>query len=294
MRTEVRIIIDHDDVPGGIQTILRPTGCGHDVATFNEVAESTTITIDETDPRLLILLNLLKERGISWWEVRRDRFTDAEIDAATLLVVAMSDRNDAIFGGPRMGTTYDMSAACPRCGAGARQTSAMIIDAEYLHLFEGRRAASTCYSDILVDKNVAAALALSGATGLSFRGVFAAFENKVRFQLPWEQICPTHTLPPMSPRSTGIKPYEPCPCKRSGYSTYRNIPPRLTYRAADLVGIKDVNLTWEWFGDYKYNGVVGEALFPYPWFLITPKVWRVFRDAGVTGFDFIPVRVVND
>jgi hypothetical protein len=51
----------------------------------------------------------------------------------------------------------------------------------------------------------------------------------------------------------------------------------------ELVGIKDVNLTWEWFGGSKYNGVVSEALFPYPWFLITPKVWRVFRDAGVTG-----------
>ena len=97
----------------------------------------------------------------------------------------------------------------------------------------------------------------------------------------------------MSPRSTGIQPYHPCPCKRSGYNTLPEIPPRLTYRAADLVGIKDVNLTWEWFGGSKYNGDVSDALFPYPWFLITPKVWRIFRDAGVTGFDFIPVRVVE-
>jgi hypothetical protein len=52
-----------------------------------------------------------------------------------------------------------------------------------------------------------------------------------------------------------------------------------------------LNTTWEWFGDSKFDGDVSDALFPYPWFLVTPKVWRVFRDAGVTSFDWLAIRV---
>ena len=52
-----------------------------------------------------------------------------------------------------------------------------------------------------------------------------------------------------------------------------------------------MNVTWEWFGDFNFEGDVSNALFPYPLFLVTPKVWRIFRDAGVTGFDWIPIRV---
>ncbi|WP_170319293.1 hypothetical protein [Polyangium spumosum] len=222
-------------------------------------------------------------------ERRYDSFTDEELESARLLFM-WYDVNSTVFGGPRMGTTYDMSDACNRCGAGARQTSAMFIEGEDLPKLEGRRAAATCYDDILVDEKLARALAESGATGLSFRDVFAGFEER-SFQIPWRQMCATHTLPPMSPRSTSIYPYTPCTCGRSSFSWKAEIPLRLAYRAADLADISDVNVTWEWFGEVKFDGDVSEALFPYPLFLVTPKVWRIFRDAGVTGFDWLPIRV---
>jgi hypothetical protein len=37
-----------------------------------------------------------------------------------------------------------------------------------------------------------------------------------------------------------------------------------------------------------------ESLLSHPWTLITPKVWRVFRDAGVTAFNWLPIRVVDE
>ncbi|MDI1475920.1 hypothetical protein [Polyangium sp. y55x31] len=187
-----------------------------------------------------------------------------------------------------------MSEACKHCGAGARQTSAQVVDGQELHVLEGRRAAATCYNDMLVDEKLAATLAQSGATGMSFRGVFAAFEKRGHFQLPWRQLCATHTLPRMSPRSTGVEPYKPCTCGRSSFSWEDKVPLRLVYRASDVADIRDVNVTWEWFGEVKFNGDVSEALFPYPLFLVTPKVWRIYRDAGATGFDWIPIRIEND
>ncbi len=284
-------MIMNDRIPGGPQTILGPLGCGPDVAVFNQGSNTTSITLDERDERLPRLLNLLNERGIRWFEWRRDRFTDAELETACLILMDAPDLLAGIFAGPRVGTQYDMSEACKLCGAGARQASAMVVDGERLHALEGKRATTTWYNDILVDEKLARALAESGATGFAFRGVFAAFEKRGHFQLPWRQLSATHTLPPMSPRSTGIEPYKPCPCGRSSFTTPSKIPTRIAYRAADVADIHDVNVTWEWFGEVGFEGDVSDALFPYPLFLVTPKVWRIFRDAGVTGFDWMPIRV---
>ncbi len=298
MKTKVRVGFNGNDVPGREQAVLGPAGCGPDVADVddNEVLRQVFVyvTLYEDDPRLQLLIQRLRAYHVEWNEARWDTFTDEEFEAARLIVMTFANSRETIFGGPRAGTTYDMSEACKLCGAGARQTSAMVVDGEYLHLLESRRVASTCYNDILVDEGIARALVQSGATGLSFRGVFAAFEKKGHFQLPLQQLCATHTVPPMSPRSTGIELAEPCPCGRSSFDRPPETPPRLVYRASDVADIRDVNVTWEWFGEVHFDGDVSEALFPYPWFLVTPKVWRIFRDAGVTGFDWMPIRVEEE
>ena len=297
MITVATIWFDGLALLGDPRAVLESIGCGPDVA---KIADAPVlkqlhvwVTLDETDERLSKLLALLQERGADWRDIRSDRFTEEEIEAAPLLNMWFSV-NDTVFGGPRMGTTYDMSEACKRCGAGARQTSVMIIDGEDLHNLEGRRAAATPYDDMLVDEKLANVLAKSGATGISFRGVFVAFEKRGHMQLPWRQICAAHTMPPMSPRSTAIKPYKQCSCGRTGFKTPWDIPVRLVYRASDLAEIHDVNVTWEWFGDTRYEGDVGDALFAYPRFLVTPKVRRVFLDAGITGFSWLPIHVVDE
>ena len=73
--------------------------------------------------------------------------------------------------------------------------------------------------------------------------------------------------------------------------TVMNEPPRLVYRAWDLDRTEDVHTTWEWFESWSFDGDVSDALFPYPWTLVTPKVRRVFLAAGVTSFDWLPIRV---
>jgi len=299
MKTAVNVLFKAQHIPGGLEAVFGPAGIPLDLAKVQDFMLQrkrqiwVELTLDETDERMSLLLDLLEDRGISWLERRYDCFTDDELESSPLLMMSY-DVNATVFGGPRMGTTYDMSDACKRCGAGARQTSAMVIEGEYLDKLEGRRAATTPYDDVLIDEKLADLLAQSGATGLSFRGMFAAFEKRGHFQLPWRQLSATHTMPPMSPRSTGIERDNPCSCGRSGFYLTPKIPNRLVYRAADLAHKHDVNVTWEWFGDVHFEGDVSDALFPYPLFLVTPKVWRIFRDAGVTGFDWIPIRIDED
>jgi hypothetical protein len=295
MRTEVRISFDGSDFPGGPQAILDSARCGQGVTVIQDVPVlhriDVEVTLDATDERLRTLLELLAQHGMSWLDLRRDHHSDEEL-ARAALIVPWPENEHTVFGGPRVGTRYDMEGACPVCGSGARQTSAMFIEEEAVAKIEGLRATSTYYSDILVDERIAEELENIGAAGLSFRSVYALLGNGRQVKLRWRQLCAAHTLPPMSPRTTGIGKEDFCKsCGRSGFSTKMDDPPRPMYRATDLRGSQDVNTTWEWFGPWKFDGNVSNALFSYPWFLVTPKVWRVFRDAGVTSFHWFPIRV---
>lgn len=300
MKTYVGFVFHTIDADRGAKAILSLAGCGDDVATVEELPalrrSLAEVKLEEKDPRVPILLQLLIAQGVSWLPRKWDVYTDDELSSAELLVLDF-DMRTVLFGGPRMGTTYDISNACKKCGAGARQTSPMLVDGTELGALEGRHANSTPYNDILVDARLAENLMAAQPKGLSFRNVYAVMEDKRQISLPWRQINAAHTLPKMSPQSTGIEKItlRPCTlCTRSGLSSTQEEPLRLAYRKEDLAQAEDVNVTWEWFGDVKFNGNVSEALFPYPWFLVTPKVWRVFRDAGVTEFTWIPIRVVDE
>lgn len=295
MKTEVRIFFGGHHITGGAGAVLEPAGCGPDVAEVEDIPVldqvDVRVTLEASDPRLPVLYRLLRQHGEEWFEYRQDVHTDEELARARLIVLQTKNDHE-VFGGPRIGTRYDMTEACPVCGAGARQKSAQMIQAKDVLLLKRSRAASTYYDDILVNEKLAEQLAASEVRGLSFREVVAVKKDRSRTKLSWKQLCARHTLPPMSVRSTGIERREECPrCGRSGFFTKLEDPPRLVYRARDVEEAEDVNVTWEWFGDWSFDGKVSEALFAYPWMLVSPKVWRIFRDAGVTAYRYLPIRV---
>ncbi|TKC98929.1 hypothetical protein [Polyangium fumosum] len=253
------------------------------------------VTLYDNDPRLTLLRHLLLAYRVDWREFGRDIFTDEELDAARLLLVTIPDEC-MVFGGPRLGTQFDLTNACRACATGARQTSALMLDStdpEDVAKLETCRVV-TCYQEIVVDEQLAAALVGAGVTGLSFRSVYAVRESNRQVELPRRQMWAEHALPPMSPHSIGINPRDVCAsCRRGGFY-FSQLSPRLAYRAQDLTGAMDVNRTWEWYGYVKFNGDLSEAVLPGPAFLVTPKVWRIFRDEGVTGFDWLPIHVVDE
>ena len=298
MRTVVRIRFAGNHIPGGAQAILGPAGCGPDVATVEDVPVlrqvEVWVTLEEADPRLLMLFQLLKQHGESWLEFHEDRYTEEEMDGARLLLLH-PNRECEIDGGVEWGMTYDLSGACPACGTGGRQTSAVFVDGEHLADLDGKRAGATYHGHILVDEGLAADLEGTGATGLSFRAVYAVMPDKRQRRLRWKQICADRTLPPMSPRTTGLAREQACQvCQRNGYFRMKEAPTRIVYRESDLHEAQDVNLSWEnmWFAVLEPD--LRDSLLSWPWLLVTPKVWRVFRDAGVTSFDWLPIRVEPD
>jgi hypothetical protein len=250
------------------------------------------VTLAKSDPRLSILLQLLKHHGEDWLERHADRFTEEELDSARLLVMH-PNRQCELSGGVKWGMTYDMSGACPACGTGGRQTSAVFVDGEDLAEMEGQRAGATLFFHLLVADGIAEELERIGAKGLSFRGVYALMPDKRQVKLRWKQVCAEKTLPPMSPRTTGLVRDRACGvCGRNGYfQNTQEEPTRIVYREADLRDADDVNMTWENLGYAILEPELRESLLSYPWMLVTPKVRRVFRDAGITAFEWYPIRV---
>lgn len=57
---------------------------------------------------------------------------------------------------------------------------------------------------IMVSDAIAEALEAVGATGLFFRSVYAIMPDKRQVKLRWKEMCAEKTLPPMSPRTTGL------------------------------------------------------------------------------------------
>ena len=145
---------------------------------------------------------------------------------------------------------------------------------------------------VLLDERLAADLENTGATGLSFHSVYAVMPDKRHIKLRWKQLSAAHTLPPMSPRTTGLPREQACEvCWRNGYGLTSKAPTRIVYRASDLRQADDVNASWEneWFAILKPE--LRESLLSRPFMLVTPKVRRVFLAAGVTSFKWLPIRV---
>ncbi len=295
MKTVVQVLFGTYKLPGGAQDVLGPAGCGPDVAEVEEKPVLRTIdvsvTLEETDPRLPVLFRLLKQHDTGWQEFHEDVYTEEELSSARLLLMK-GNRQCEIDGGVEFGMTYDLSGACPACGTSAKQTSPVFVDGEELGNLEGHRASETYGWDIIVDERLAQELERIGATGLFFREVYAVWWDKRTLKLPWKQICATRTLPPMSPSTTGLVRTQPCEvCWRNGYFRTRDEPTRIVYRASDLRDVDDVNMTWENARYAILKPELRESLLSRPWMVVTPKVRRVFRDAGVTCFDWLPVRV---
>jgi hypothetical protein len=298
MWTEVRICFDCKNIPGGAGTVLDPAGCGTDVARVSETMvlrrRDVWVTLEEKDPRLSILLELLVRHGVDWSEDHVDRHTEEELDTARLLVMH-PNRQCEISGGVAWGMTYDLAGACSACGTGARQTSALLVDGEELSELNGHRAGATVFFHLLVEDGLAEELLRIGPSGLSSRSVYAVMPDRRQIKLRWKQLCADRVLPRMSSRTSGLVRDQVCEiCQRNGYFQTARLPTRISYKASDLRDIDDVNMSWENLGYAALKPDLRESLLSYPWTLVTPKVRRVFRDAGVTSFDWLPVRVEED
>jgi hypothetical protein len=214
-------------------------------------------------------------------------YTRKEVLSAPLLWVWIQTSEKG-YGGPTYGTEYDLSTACPQCGAGATQTSPLFLKRSKIpskgDIFQ------TLDHERLVSPELSQALVRAHSSGLELRPVLSHLNGE---SLPWLQIIATSELPPMSHLTRGIVRSRPCPeCTRDGH--YHDPPVEIAYDAGsfDLSALPDFNFTYELFGNSRLREPFNESHFASPGLIIKPKVFEVFEKCRVRRVEFVPVRVV--
>ncbi len=289
------IRFDAANIPGEAEAILSPTGCGSDVAEIliytahgpREVA--VRLDLDEDDERLSKVFALLQQYGVEYKSFTYTEYSDEDRQNAPLLTIR-GDMNNCVYAGVGCDTEYDMTNACPHCQTGAKQTSLLYMQHSDMKIIRKYRALETTGNDILVDGGLRKRLVDAGVTGISFGDVRARHENGKWSMVARDQILIEHTMPPMRGELTEIDELSLCKvCRRGGRASV----PRQPYRAEDLVGSKDFNMTWEWFGEFRTADHRFGLSRSRPSILVTPKVMNIFREACVESFNWWPVGVTK-
>ncbi len=248
------------------------------------------VVLDATDPRLDHLRAALSRAGVEWSERREHIYNMTELLASPLLqiIVRTAERGDL---GPKYGTEYDMSHACPLCGTGAIQTSPLYLKPSEI---PGKGTIFQTYDhEKLVSLEVANALKSAGVSGIELR---PSRSYKAHVDLPWVQLLAHEQLPPMSPTSRGILRENPCPlCGRDGYFGSAHEPSEIEY-SADQVAIDslpDAVYTYEYFGKSRLEVPFTKSYFARPLLLVKPKVFEVLLQQKVRGVEFVPVSIIG-
>jgi hypothetical protein len=243
---------------------------------------------DAQAPQLDELRSALAERRIDWDEHVDYRFSDREIEEATLVYPELRRAGQGM-GGPSYGTRFDLSSACPTCGTGARQLGPLKLKGYEIRAKGG--AVPTLDHDWLFAEPVAARL--GSFTGIELRQVEDVVSGE---RLPWFQALAEHELPPMHSETTGLVREAPCTkCGRDGYFHTAKEPLLIVYDGAtvDPGRIPDVSCTFEHFGNSVLREPIDESHFGWALFVIKPAVAKALRDAKVRQLRFYPVSLLE-
>lgn len=294
MKKKVDISFSATNIPGEAAAILEPSVCGPDVAKVSDYtilgvrSVDVRIELDDDDERIAKVLALVEHYGVEPWVVKYTEYSEEDRQNARLLMMAVADIHTTCHVSLNGGTKYDMSEACPHCGTGARQVSTLYVDGEDLPKIRKHRAIGSTAAHVLVDGGMVKKLKDAAVTGISFGEVRARLKNGKWTSVAREQILIEHIMPPMRVALTADDEQYMCKvCRRGGRMSLKG----KIYREEDLVGMKDFNLRWEWFGEFRTADERYGILRSRPSILVTPKVMNIFRDAGVKTFDWTPVDI---
>lgn len=240
------------------------------------------VKLDGNDPRLAkigrLQKDLYKEQKRSFfygWEILR-KYSREEINAASLFHWKIT----SIFepAGEECGTSYDESTACPRCGAGAKQTTPLFLPEKRIP--KSKDISRTIAGEIVVSRRVAELFARHEITGAEFRPLrsqgSSGSESKEWFQLvvqgPEAEIsAPTHV---------GINPFDDdeegkyrCPL---GDLIGLNLLSEITITSASR-GSADMVRTRQFIGTRR------GLLRPEQLLLISPKLARLIESEKLKG-----------
>ncbi|MFY2556191.1 hypothetical protein ACN469_00950 [Corallococcus terminator] len=239
------------------------------------------VVLPREDPRVQEIGDIerkLREQGslfFTYWNIER-RYSAMELKSAELLNLVIRTSFEPT--GSMCGTGYDESAACECCGAGARQTTALILDTR--RIAKSKDIAQTLAGEVVVSSRFVEAFHAAGLRGAEFRPVMHG-GGRVPQASDWYQPVVTSMPLRLAARTlAGNNPFDldergehRCP---KGHVAGLNQLSELYVERASHDG-SDLFITDKLFGDRR-----GE-LRPEPRWLISPRLRDVLTAMNAKG-----------
>lgn len=269
----------------GIAGVVRDYDLSGANSELSEIDDLITVRLAADDMRWQGIRNSLHRLGQSFVERLDVEYDQNDLDSASWLVLRSSGA-EKWFSGCRAGTVYDFADACPACGTGARQLSALrLLGARKS---KNKQCVNTLDDDLIVSADVATAL----ESALVDRGCLRRVElAKTHSLSDWWQLLPRQTLPRMAQESLGLTVEDQCPvCKRDGHYDDMLEPFIPAYPIRDLNEISDpIAYTYECYGKSSRTDRT-QVHLAKPRVLINAGVARILKDIRVRDLDLVPVR----
>jgi hypothetical protein len=275
---------------GSILDILAKANVAErDVLTEPDGLDLLVLEFVGQDDRATSLKRELSSRGIDWFETKEEPATDAEIEKAALARVRV-DRAPVGQGGPRHGTEYDLTSACPKCGTGAVQTSCLSLRRSEIPTSGDVFEALT--GEILVSPSVAGRLRKAGAPAGELQ---AACEAGTKTELDWVQLLPHTELPRLDVKASGLEVEDQCPkCRRDGYFMRPDRPFRPTFtEALDPKELPIVARSWEHFGNSRLTEPFSQSFFAQPAIFVSSGALGVMKRLKSVDLELAVVQVAG-
>ncbi|WP_375771154.1 hypothetical protein NR798_09725 [Archangium gephyra] len=204
------------------------------------------------------------------WHITR-HYTAEEIQSAEVFNLNLHSVFEPC--GEMCGTEYDESSACPHCGAGSRQATALRLEPETI---PRRNMSRTIAGEIIMSSRLVRAFQAHGITGASFLPVR---DTSGRVLENWHQLvvtsAPVDVVPPTQanngPFDLDVNGDYRCP---QGHVLGLNLISELWLKKDSHDG-SDLARTRQLFGPRM--GV----LRPHPKLLISPRLFRLLRELKV-------------
>ena len=251
------------------------------VANFNKegiTAGLCSIRLPENDKRLNVFIKEIEKTGNKPF-IRFDReFSLKEMDRFEYMVLVIKTVG---LENPSQNQKYDYSSACKHCGAGVSPIPPMLIPKNSM----GKKLIDfTAHNNWLIfKKELAEKVVNIKLSGMSFHPIINGRQEN---EYKWGRI--DNILPKLHPSSKIRFNVAKCnSCENSGNFGNFESETKYIYSKESKSLFKDFNLTFEFFGEWKYSKMGGQQLV-----IINQKVRQFLLKENVKNIDFEPIEFI--
>lgn len=242
----------NEDIPQ-IEKILEANNL-LEIADFKRdgiLAGFCSIRLPINDKRLNVFKNLVgKDKAEPFIRIDRE-YSKTELDNCEYLVVNIATSG---LENPVDSQSYDFRNACKECGSGLIPNEQLVISKNSM----GKKLLdNTAHNQWLVfNKILAEKIEQNGFSGISFKPIKIGRNDN---DYNWGKI--DNILPKLNSSSKYRKNHSPCmTCGKSGNFENFDSETRFVYDKESFSFFQDFNLSYEYFGEWKFSKMGGSQL----------------------------------